>query len=67
MPGTAVFMFKDPGKAPPALVTNLRHNHVLHEHDGRSLSVDTSDAPRVDPASALDVDADRRRRATRWC
>ncbi|MEY2966422.1 MAG: hypothetical protein RLY50_472, partial [Actinomycetota bacterium] len=27
--GTAVFMFKDLGKAPPALVNNLRHNKVL--------------------------------------
>ncbi|MEY3265887.1 MAG: potassium transport system protein Kup, partial [Actinomycetota bacterium] len=29
--GTAVFMFKDLGKAPPALVNNLRHNKVLHK------------------------------------
>ena len=29
--GTAVYMFKDPGAAPPAMVSNLRHNHVLHE------------------------------------
>ena len=31
VPGTAIYMFKDPGCAPPALVSNLRHNHVLHE------------------------------------
>ncbi|MEY3691363.1 MAG: potassium transport system protein Kup [Actinomycetota bacterium] len=30
VPGTAVFMFKDLGKAPPALVNNLQHNKVLH-------------------------------------
>ena len=27
----AVFLFKDLGKAPPALVNNLRHNKVLHQ------------------------------------
>src|SRR5690606_33973904 len=31
VPGTAIYMFKDPGWAPPALVSNLRHNRVLHE------------------------------------
>ena len=31
VPGTAIFMFKDPGCAPPAMVSNLRHNHVLHD------------------------------------
>jgi KUP system potassium uptake protein len=30
VPGGAVFLFRDPGKAPPALVNNLRHNKVLH-------------------------------------
>jgi KUP system potassium uptake protein len=28
--GTAVFLFKDPGAAPPALINNLLHNKVLH-------------------------------------
>ena len=40
-------MFKDSGKAPPALVNNLRHNKVLHENT-LIVSVDTADAPRVD-------------------
>jgi KUP system potassium uptake protein len=44
--GTAVFMFKDLGKAPPALVNNLRHNKVLHKTT-LIVSVDTGDAPRV--------------------
>src|SRR5690606_297837 len=26
VPGTAVYMFKDAGSAPPALIANLRHN-----------------------------------------
>lgn len=45
--GTAVFMFKDLGKAPPALVNNLRHNKVLHKNT-LIVSVETSDLPRVD-------------------
>ena len=32
MPGTAVFMTAQPRGTPPALVHNLRHNKVLHEH-----------------------------------
>ncbi len=31
VPGTAVFMTGNPRNAPPALLHNLRHNHVLHE------------------------------------
>jgi len=30
VPGTAVFLFRDAGQAPPALVNNLAHNHVRH-------------------------------------
>jgi KUP system potassium uptake protein len=44
--GTAVFMFKDLGKAPPALVNNLRHNKVLH-NTTLIVAVDTADEPRV--------------------
>jgi len=45
--GTAIFMFKDLGQAPPALVNNLRHNKVLHKNT-LIVSVDTSDLPRVE-------------------
>ena len=45
--GTGVFMFKDVGMAPPALVNNLRHNKVLHSTT-LIVSVETSDAPRID-------------------
>ena len=48
VPGTAVFLFKDLGKAPPALVNNLRHNKVLHRTT-LIVSVETSDVPRVAP------------------
>jgi KUP system potassium uptake protein len=56
VPGTAVFMFKDPGCAPPALLSNLRHNHVLHDRTV-VVSVATSDAPRVSPDERLAVTA----------
>ena len=52
--GTAVFMFKDLGKAPPALVNNLRHNKVLHQTT-LIVSVETSDEPRVDPAERCEL------------
>jgi KUP system potassium uptake protein len=52
--GTAVFMFKDLGKAPPALVNNLRHNKVLHTTT-LIVSVATSPAPRVAPADRAHV------------
>ncbi len=45
--GVAVYMFKDEGAAPPALMSNLRHNRVLHE-TVLLVSVHTADAPRVD-------------------
>ena len=48
MPGTAVFMFKDLGKAPPALVNNLRHNKVLHKTDADRLGRDSGHAARAD-------------------
>ena len=46
--GTGVFLFKDLGQAPPALINNLHHNKVLHRTT-LIVSVDTADAPRVDP------------------
>ena len=46
--GTGVFLFKDLGFAPPALVNNLHHNKVLHRTT-LIVSVETADEPRVDP------------------
>ena len=31
VPGTAIYLFKDAGAAPPALLANLRHNRVRHQ------------------------------------
>ncbi|MGE3802218.1 MAG: potassium transporter Kup [Candidatus Kapaibacterium sp.] len=33
VPGTAVFLTRDPQSVPPPLVRNLRHNKVLHERN----------------------------------
>ena len=33
VPGTAVFLVADPGLTPNALMHNLKHNKVLHEHN----------------------------------
>lgn len=49
VPGTAVFLFKGSGAAPPALITNTRHNRVVHERV-ILLSVVTSDAATVPPS-----------------
>lgn len=52
--GIAVFMFKDLGKAPPALVNNLNHNKVLHKCT-LIVSVDTASEPRVDAEHRAEV------------
>ena len=44
VPGVAVYMFKDEGAAPPALMSNLRHNRVLHD-TVLLVSVHTADVP----------------------
>ncbi|MEA3215714.1 MAG: system potassium uptake protein [Acidimicrobiia bacterium] len=49
VPGTAVFLFRDPDGAPPALISNLRHNKVLHRST-LILGVQTAERPYV-PAS----------------
>jgi KUP system potassium uptake protein len=54
VPGTAVFLFKDLGKAPPAFVNNLRHNKVLHATT-LIVAVETVEVPRVDPPERATV------------
>ncbi len=44
--GTAIFMTISPDSIPPALLNNLKHNHVLHEQVVL-LTVKTQDVPRV--------------------
>ncbi|MFL6798405.1 MAG: potassium transporter Kup [Xanthobacteraceae bacterium] len=46
VPGTAVFLTSHPEFAPTALLHNLKHNKVLHEHNV-VLTIVTTDTPRV--------------------
>jgi KUP system potassium uptake protein len=46
VPGTAVFLTSEPEFAPTALLHNLKHNKVLHEHNV-VLTIKTTDTPRV--------------------
>ena len=46
VPGTAVFLTSDPASAPTALLHNLKHNKILHEHNV-VLTITTADTPRV--------------------
>jgi KUP system potassium uptake protein len=46
VPGTAVFLTSEPAFAPTALLHNLKHNKVLHEHNV-ILTIVTTDTPRV--------------------
>jgi KUP system potassium uptake protein len=50
--GTAVFLTSDPGFVPTALLHNLKHNKVLHEHNV-ILTIETAQTPRVDLAERV--------------
>ncbi|MGH8896829.1 MAG: potassium transporter Kup [Egibacteraceae bacterium] len=54
VPGTAVYLFGVPGATPPALITNLRHHHVLHERVV-VVSVVTDQVPRVPTAKRANL------------
>lgn len=58
VPGTAVFLFRDEGKAPPALIKNLEHNHALHQTTVL-LAIDVTDAPFVAEAEHATVEVVR--------
>ncbi len=54
VPGTAVYLFSNPAMTPPALIANLRHNHVLHE-DLVVASIRFVGVPRVLPGRRTTV------------
>ena len=54
VPGTAVFLTSDPQFAPTALLHNLKHNKVLHEHNV-VLTIVTADTPRVPEADRVQI------------
>ena len=53
--GTAVFLTGDPGGTPPALLHNLKHNHVLHERVVL-LHVTTEEVPSVLPVERVEIE-----------
>jgi KUP system potassium uptake protein len=54
VPGTAVFLTSDPDFAPTALLHNLKHNKVLHEHNV-ILTIITADTPRVNEEERVQI------------
>src|SRR3979411_2898554 len=54
--GTAVFLTSDPLFVPHALLHNLKHNKVLHEHNV-ILTIETAQTPRVDPAERVRMES----------
>jgi KUP system potassium uptake protein len=50
--GTAVFLTSDPNFVPTALLHNLKHNKILHEHNV-ILTIETGQTPRVDLADRV--------------
>src|SRR4051812_21642861 len=54
--GTAVFLTSDPSFVPTALLHNLKHNKVLHEHNV-ILTIETAETPRVDPADRVKMES----------
>ena len=52
--GTAVFMFGDPDRTPPAMLHNLKHNGVLHDRV-LLLAVETKEQPHVELDERVDV------------
>jgi len=53
--GTAVFLTSDPSFVPTALLHNLKHNKVLHEHNV-ILTIETAQTPRVDVSERVKME-----------
>jgi KUP system potassium uptake protein len=53
--GTAVFLTSDPSFVPTALLHNLKHNKVLHEHNV-ILTIETAHTPRVGPSERVKME-----------
>ena len=54
VPGTAIFMFKDPLAAPPAMIANTKHNKVLHE-TVLLVAIEIADVPEVERSDRVAV------------
>ena len=55
VPGTAVFLTADKGVVPQALLHNLKHNKVLHEHNV-VLTVETLNVPYAPPDKRMKIE-----------
>jgi KUP system potassium uptake protein len=55
-PGTAIFLTSEPDMAPVALMHNLKHNKVLHQHNV-IMTVRTVETPRVKEANRIAITA----------
>jgi KUP system potassium uptake protein len=55
VPGTAVFMYRNPAGTPTALLHNLKHNKVLHERVVL-LTIETEERPHVPAAERVEVE-----------
>lgn len=53
VPGVAIFLIRERDVAPPAMLHNLKHNRVLHEHV-ILLTVETEGVPTVPPERRLE-------------
>ena len=55
VPNTAIFLTSDPDVVPTAMLHNLKHNMVLHEHN-IVMNVRTATIPRVDDADRVKIE-----------
>ena len=55
VPNTAIFLTSDPDVVPTALLHNLKHNMVLHEHNV-IMNVRTATIPRVDDEDRVKIE-----------
>jgi KUP system potassium uptake protein len=55
VPGTAVYMTRNPGITPPALVQNLKHNKIFHEQI-IILSINILEIPHVKPENQIKME-----------
>jgi KUP system potassium uptake protein len=55
VPGTAVFLASTPKSVPTALLRNLEHNHIVHEHVV-ILNIEIARTPRQDPADRVKIE-----------
>jgi KUP system potassium uptake protein len=55
VPGTAIFLARDPLGTPPSMLHNLKHNKVLHSRV-LMLTMVTEEVPAVPPEERLDIE-----------